>query len=63
MYYVTYYDDEHEGIPDEFSSLFEATCAFYEFIPELENNEWGELGEFLGDEMVGLVYSPPDDRV
>ena len=66
MYYVTYYDDVHDGIADEYSSLFEATCALYELIPQLDSDEWGELGEFLGDDneqMDGFLYSNPKDRV
>ena len=63
MFYVTYSDDEHEGNAEEHTSLFEATCSFYELIPLLEENEVGELGEWLdGDEMEGFLFSMPEDR-
>lgn len=64
MFYVTYSDDVHEGpIYDETTSLFDATCSFYELIPQLQSNEVGELGEFLEDEeMEGFLFSMPEDR-
>ena len=62
-YYVTYSDDEHSGNADEFTSLFEATCAFYDLVPQLETNEVGELGEWLEDyEMESFLFSCPEDR-
>ncbi len=62
-YYVTCSDDEHDGALDTFTSLFDATCAYYELQPLLEGNEVGELGELLpDDEMEGFLFSMPEDR-
>ena len=63
MYYVTYSDDEHDGEVENHESLFEATCSFYELLPLLEDNEVGEIGEWLDDaEMEGFLFSCPEDR-
>ena len=62
-YYVTCSDDMHDGPSDTFTSLFEATCAYYELLPLLEANEVGELGSWLDeDEMEGFLFSMPEDR-
>ena len=73
MFYTTYSDDEHEGPMDWFQSLFEATCSYYEMLPELEDNEAGELGSMESSpdddnygELEGdwntILYSSPDER-
>jgi hypothetical protein len=63
MFYVTYSDDEHDGEMENHESLFEATCSFYELVAILEDNEIGELGEWLDDdEMESFKFSLPEDR-
>lgn len=67
MFYVTYSDDEHDGVMEKHESIFEATCSFYELLPILEDNEVGEIGELLyygteEEEMEGFKFSLPEDR-
>ena len=67
MFYTTYSDEEHDGVMDKHTSLFEATCSFYEMLPDLEDNEMGELGVLLHygtdeEEMEGFLFSSPEDR-
>tara|TARA_R110001592_G_scaffold80079_2_gene238868 strand:- start:1245 stop:1436 length:192 start_codon:yes stop_codon:yes gene_type:complete len=62
MFYTTYSDDEHDGVMETHTSLFEATCSYYYMLPDLEEKEVGELGELLNygtdeEEMEGLVFS------
>ena len=62
MFYTTYSDNEHDGVMETHTSLFEATCSYYELLPLLEDNEIGEIGELLyygtdEEEMEGLVFS------
>tara|TARA_R110002012_G_scaffold307977_1_gene513864 strand:- start:4 stop:186 length:183 start_codon:yes stop_codon:yes gene_type:complete len=60
MYYVTIKDEQDEGDVENFTSLFEATCYYYELLGEgIEPNELLELGEW-GDEeeMLGLLFYP-----
>ena len=62
MFYTTYSDDQHDGVMEEHTTLFEATCSYYELLPLLEDGEVGELGELLyygteEEEMDGFKFS------
>ena len=51
MFYTSSSDNNHETI-EWFDSLFEATCFYYECLPEVRDGETWELGS---------MESTPDD--
>ena len=43
MFSVYYADEEHDNLFTETNSVFEATCDYYQLLPDLEDCEWAMI--------------------
>ena len=57
MFYTGYEDGMHFHIHSEHTSIFEATCDFYQLSAQLEEHEIAEMGEVDYDLLEGILFT------
>ena len=55
MYYTAIEEHDLLTVMDNFDSLFEATCAFYNLLTE--SGDEIELGQYVNDDMIPMIVA------
>tara|TARA_B100001063_G_scaffold186888_1_gene177017 strand:+ start:793 stop:963 length:171 start_codon:yes stop_codon:yes gene_type:complete len=55
MYYTAVEENDTLTIMDEFDSIFEATCSFYNLLTQ--SGDEIELGQFVNDDMIPMIVA------